>query len=82
MQDMLAQLAVHDALLSPVQPRPAPVEYAFEGRARIAQAFFNPPSSPKCDGNLDRQITIVDDLVSLCTRRERRPRKPPSIVGG
>ena len=75
-QDMLAQLAVNDALLSPVQPPLAPVEYAFEERARIAQAFFDPPSSAKCDGNLDRQITIVDDLASLCTRRERRPRKP------
>ena len=76
MQDILAQLAVHDAFLSPVQPPHAPVEYAFEERARIAQAFFHPSSSPKCDGNLDRQIIIVDDLASLCTRRERRPRKP------
>jgi len=76
MQDMLAQLAVNDAVLSPVQPPPVPVEYAFEERARIAQAFFDPPSSAKCDGNLDRQISIVDDLVSLCTRQERRPRKP------
>lgn len=76
MQDMLAQLAVNDPMLSPVQPRPAPVEYAFEERARIAQAFFDPPSSAKCDGKLDRQISIVDDLVSLCTRQERRLRKP------
>jgi len=76
MQDMLAQLAVDDAILSPVQPPPVPVEYAFEERARIAQAFFDPPSSAKCDGNLDRQISIVDDLVSLCNRQERRPRKP------
>ena len=76
MQDMLAQIAVNDAVLSPVQPLPAPVKYAFEERARIAQAFFDPPPSAKCDENLDRQITIVDDLVSLCTRRERRPRKP------
>jgi len=35
-----------------------------------------PPSSAKYDRNLDRQISIVDDLVSLCTRQERRPRKP------
>jgi len=76
MQDMIAQLAVNEAILSPVQPCPAPVEYAFEERARIAQAFFDPPSSAKCDGNLDRQISIVDDLVSLCNRQERRPRKP------
>jgi len=76
MQDMITQLAVNDAILSPVQPRPVPVEYAFEERARIAQAFFDPSSSAKCDRNLDRQISIVDDLVSLCTRQERRPRKP------
>ena len=76
MQDMLAQTAVNDAVLSPVQLPPAPIKYAFEERARIAQAFFDPPPSAKCDGSLDRQITIVDNLVSLCTRRERRPRKP------
>lgn len=68
MQDMLAQLAANDPILSPVQPRPVPVEYAFEERARISQAFFDPPSSAKCDGKLDRQISIVDDLVSLCSR--------------
>ncbi len=76
MQDMLAQLAVNDAVLFPVQPLSAPVEYAFEERARIGQAFFAPSSSAKSDGNLDRQIFIVNDLISLCTRRERRPRKP------
>jgi len=76
MQDMLAQLAVNDPILSPVQPRPAPLEYAFKERARIAHAFFDAPSSANCSGNLDRQISIVEDLVSLCTRRERRPRKP------
>jgi len=76
MQDMLAQIAVNDVVLSLVQPPPAPVKYTFEERARIAQAFFDPSSSAKCDGNLDQQISIVDDLVSLCTRQERRPRKP------
>ena len=76
MQDMLAQLAGNDLILSPVQPRPAPLEYAFEERTRIAQAFFDSPSSARCDNNLDRQISIVDDLVSLCTHQERRLRKP------
>ncbi|KAI4209059.1 MAG: hypothetical protein LQ351_007980, partial [Letrouitia transgressa] len=70
MQDMLAQLAVNHAALSPVEPLPAPVQYTFEERARIARAFFDPPPSTK--GDLDRKITLVDDLVSLCTRRERR----------
>lgn len=76
MQDMLAQLAVNDTTLSPVQLFPAPVEYAFEERAHIAQAFFDLPPSAKCNGNLNWQIGIVDDLASLCTRRERRPRNP------
>ncbi|KAL9606938.1 MAG: hypothetical protein Q9167_008095 [Letrouitia subvulpina] len=68
-------IAVDEALLSPVKYTPAPVEYAFEERARIAQALFEPPSSPKGEGALERQIAIVDDLVSLCTRQERRPQK-------
>ena len=76
MQDMLDQLADKNPILSPVQPPLAPPKYTFEERARIAQAFFDPPLSAKYDGNLDRQITIVNDLVSLCSRRERRPRKP------
>lgn len=76
MQDMLAQIAVDETVLSPVQPPSAPVEYAFEERARIAQAFFDPPESAKPDGNLDRQISIVEDLISLCARQERRPRRP------
>lgn len=76
MQDMLAQIATDDAVLSPVQPLPAPVRYAFEERARIAQVFFDPPLSAKNGRTLDRHIAIVDDFASLCTRRERRPRKP------
>jgi Holliday junction resolvase RusA-like endonuclease len=47
MQDMFAQITVNDACLSPVQPSPAPVKYAFEERARIARVFFDPPSSAK-----------------------------------
>jgi len=76
MQDMLAQLAINDSMLFLVQPRPASVEYIFEKRARIAQAFFDSPSFAKCNGKLGRQISIVDDWVSLCTRQERRLRKP------
>ena len=70
MQDMLAQIAANDTVLSPVQPPSAPVKYVFEERARIARAFFDPLPSARCDASLDRQITLVDDLVSLCTRRE------------
>ena len=75
MQDMLAQIAADDAVLSPIQPLPAPMKYAFEERARIAQVFLDPPLSAKDGGNLDRQIAIIDDFISLCARRERCPRK-------
>lgn len=75
MQDILAQIAADDAVLSPIQPLPAPVKYAFEERARIAQAFFNPPLSAMDDRNLDRQIAVVDDFASLYTRQERRPQQ-------
>ena len=79
MQDMLAQIAADDAVLSPVQPLSAPVKYTFEERARIAQVFFDPPLSAKDDRNLDRRIAIVENFASLCTRRERRPRKPRQL---
>lgn len=74
-QDMLDQLADNNTMLSPVQSPQILPEYTFEERSRIAQAFFNPSSSLKYDGNLDRHIAIINDLVLLYTRRERRPRK-------
>ena len=75
MQDMLAQIAVDEIVLSPVQS-PASFEYSFEERARIAQVCFDPSGSAKPDGYLDRQISIVGDLISLCARQERRSRRP------
>lgn len=75
-QDMLAQLTANNLILFPVQPRPVSIKYTFEERARIAQAFFDLLSFAKYNANLDRQIFIVDDLISFCTRQERRPRKP------
>ncbi|MCJ1280563.1 hypothetical protein MMC21_008392 [Puttea exsequens] len=75
MQDVLAQLAVNNTALSPVQPPPIPAKYAFEERERIAHFFFNASSAAVCDRNLDRQISIIDHLVSLGTRYELRPRK-------
>ena len=44
--------------------------------ARIQEFRFDPPQSAKPGGNLERQIAVVDDMISLCTRQERRPRKP------
>lgn len=63
MQDMLAQIAVNDVALSPVQPLTAPVKYTFEERARIAQTFFDPSPSAKCDG-------ISHSVFELTIRRE------------
>ena len=76
MQDILAQIAADDAVLSPIQPFPAPVKYAFEEGARIAQVFFHPLSPAKDAGNLDRQIAVVDHFALLYTRRERHPWEP------
>ena len=75
MQDMLALMTVDEVAPSLVQPPPTPIEYAFEERARLAQILFDSSQFVKPDENLERQIVIVDDLISLCTRQERRPRK-------
>ena len=72
---MFTQIAADDGVLSPIQPRSGPVRYAIEERARIAQLFFDPPLSTKDGMTLDRHIAIVDDFVSLYTRRKRRPQK-------
>lgn len=57
MQEMLAQIAIKDAIfssiLSSIQPGSVPVMHTFEDRARIAQAFFDPLFSAKSDWNLD-----------------------------
>ena len=51
MLDMMAQIAVNDAVLSLVQSPPASVEYALEARTRLAQAFFDLSSSATLNGN-------------------------------
>ena len=53
-----------------------PIQYAFEERSRIAKTFFDPPSTIGVDGNIDWRVSVVDDLVSLCTLQEGRFRKP------
>ena len=52
----------------------------FKEKSRIATAFFDPPSAPGIDGNVNWRISTVDDMVSLCTQREGRFRKPPWIT--
>lgn len=78
MQDMLAQLTINDLILFLVQSRLVSIKYVFEKRARIFQVFFDLSSFVKCDEKLNRQIFIVDDLISLCNRQERRSRKSRS----
>ena len=60
-------------------PIPTSVGSTSEERARIAQAFFDLPLFAEDGGTLDWQIDIVDNFVSLCTGRERQPRKPDQL---
>ena len=69
-QDILAQLEGNEESVSPILPTPGPVVYAFEERARIAKAFFDPLSTAVANGNLEWRISIADDMVSLCSRQE------------
>ncbi|KAL9127453.1 MAG: hypothetical protein Q9217_003670 [Psora testacea] len=69
-QDILVQLGGDEESVSPVLPPPAPARYAFEERARIAKAFFDPPSTTDAEGDLKWRIWIADDMVSLCSRQE------------
>ena len=52
-----------------------PIRYAFVEKARVAQAFFDPPSGFNAEGDLNWRVSIVDDLVSLCPLQEGRFRK-------
>ena len=76
MQDMMAQIAVNEAVLSLIQPCLALIRYAFEEHAQIAQALFDPLQSAKPGRNLKWQIIIVNDLILLCTCQEHHSWKP------
>ena len=52
-----------------------PIRYAFVERSRIAQAFFDPSSTPGEEGDVGWRVSVVNDLVSLCTLQEGRFRK-------
>jgi len=67
MQDMLAQLMINDVILFFVQSCLISVKYVFKKNACIAQIFFNSSLFIKCNKNLNQQIFIVNDLISLCT---------------
>ena len=46
-------------------------------RSRTTPAIFDLQSVTNADGDMDWWISIVDNMVSLCTREEGRFRKPP-----
>ena len=74
-QDILAQLAGDMASIDSMSPTPGSVQYAFAERSRIAMPSFNPLLGPSASDNVDWRTSIVDDMVSLCTRQEGRFRK-------
>jgi len=78
-QDILAQVEGNEEVIIPILPTPGSVCYAFLERARIAKAFFDPPSTCGAEGDLDWRISIVDDMVSLCNRQEGIFRKPRRV---
>ena len=69
-QDILAQLEGNDESVNSVLPTLGPIQYAFEERARIAKAFFDPPSTTTTEASLEWRISIAEDMVSLCSRQE------------
>ncbi|KAI9889352.1 MAG: hypothetical protein M1814_005520 [Vezdaea aestivalis] len=53
------------------------VQHAFKERSRIAKAFFESPAELKHGDKHARRVSIINDLVSLCSLRERRPPHKP-----
>ncbi|MCJ1250100.1 hypothetical protein MMC30_007326 [Trapelia coarctata] len=75
--DIRAQLEGNMEPVDRISPSSGPIEYAFVERSRIANAFFDPPSALRANGHgdVDWRVSIVEDLVSLCTLQEGRFRK-------
>lgn len=76
-QDIRAQLAGTEDSVDPIRLTLGPFQHVFAERSRIATAVFNPPLAASGDGDVDWRISIVDNMVSLCTRQECQYRKPP-----
>ena len=73
-QDLGAQLAGDPESFGPILATASPMQYSFKERSRIAAAFSSAGLGPMT-GDLNWRISIMDDMVSLCTRQERRLRK-------
>lgn len=72
MQDIRAQLEGDAESLSTILSTSGRVRYAFMERSRIAKAFFNPPSTRGAEGNVHWRVSIVDDMMSLCSGERKR----------
>lgn len=73
--DIQAQLEGNAESIDQTVSTSRPVRYAFVERARVAHAFFDPPSAFNAEGDVNWRVSIVDDLVSLCPLQEGRFRK-------
>jgi len=73
--DIQAQLEGNAESVNRTVLTSGPIRYAFVERSRIAQAFFDPLSALGAEGDVGWRVSIVDDLVSLCTLQEGRFRK-------
>jgi len=75
MNDIQAQLEGNAKSIDQTVPIFGSIRYAFVERARIAQAFFDSPSAFDAEGDVGWRVSIVDDLMSLCSLQEGRFRK-------
>lgn len=73
--DIQAQLEGNAESIDQTVSTSGPVRYALVERARVAQAFSDPPSAFNAEGDVNWRVSIVDDLVSPCTLQEGRFRK-------
>jgi Protein of unknown function (DUF3435) len=70
MQDIRAQLEGDTESIGPILPTSGPVRYTFMERSRIAKAFFDPPLTRGAKGDVGWRVSIIDDMVSICSRQE------------
>lgn len=68
--DIQAQLEGNTESVDQTVPASGPIRYTFVEIARVAQAFFDPPSAFGTEGDVSWRVSVVNDLVSLCPRQE------------
>ena len=70
--DIQAQLGGDAEFARGAAPAPSQQQHVFAERARIAEAFFCDPSAFASESGQTRKLAILDDIIALCARRERR----------